>query len=342
MGIPRWSWLCVLVTVLTVVSGATEAQQRPADVQGGRDHPLVGRFEGSRLSSFLTKEFETSRFLTGQVTGALTRAEGNERRNNRNSIEVSGRTSRLRYEGPAGRSALEVVGNFREKLVQIRFEQIFACRGRECGSGDGADFWFAMTDRTHMLLPGGAGLPGNWAGAVYAGFKLVRPEGDVYVSVYSVDRPAAGPVPSMPITIIDVVETRGMATNQIVFVDASAMERAIGDTGRVALYGILFDTGSADLRSESANTLAEIATYLRRNATTNLIVTGHTDSQGAFDYNVDLSRRRAQAVVAALVRDHQIAPQRLTPFGAGMAAPVATNVDEAGRQRNRRVELVRR
>lgn len=342
MVVPRQYWLCVLVALLSVVCGPTEAQQRQADVQGGRDHPLVGRYEGSRLTAILTKDFETTRFLTGQVTAAVTRAEGNQRRNGRNSTEIAGRTTRLRYEGPAGRSALEVVGNFREKLVQTRFEQIFACRARECGSGDGADFWFAMTDESPMLLPGGAGLPANWQGSVYAGFKLERPEGDVYVSVYAVDRPGTGPVPSMPITIIDVVETRGMATNQIVFVDASAMERAIGETGRVALYGILFDTDRADLRPESARTLAEIATYLRRNATTNLIVTGHTDSQGAFDYNVDLSRRRAQAVVAALVRDHQIAPQRLTPFGAGMAAPIATNVDEAGRQRNRRVELVRR
>jgi OmpA-OmpF porin, OOP family len=331
----------LVLAILACVSAAT-AQPRQPDVQGGRDHPLVGRYDGSRLSSFLSKDFEVTRFLTRPVTAADRRAENNQRRNARNSTEVSGRTVRLRYEGPAGRSALEVVANFREKLVAGRFVELFACRGRECGTGDGADFWFAMTDESPMLLPGGAGLPANWQGSVYAGFRLERPEGDVFVSIFSVDRPAAGPIPGQPITLVDVIETRGMATNQIVFVDAAAMEREIGAQGRVALYGILFDTDRADLRPESQRTIAEIAAFLRRDTSVNLIVAGHTDNQGAFDHNIDLSRRRAAAVVAALTREHGIPAARLTPFGAGMAAPVASNADEAGRQRNRRVELVRR
>jgi outer membrane protein OmpA-like peptidoglycan-associated protein len=73
-----------------------------------------------------------------------------------------------------------------------------------------------------------------------------------------------------------------------------------------------------------------------------VVVTGHTDSQGGFDHNVDLSRRRAAAIVAILTRDFGIAPARLTPFGAGMAAPVSTNENDAGRAQNRRVEIVRR
>ena len=73
----------------------------------------------------------------------------------------------------------------------------------------------------------------------------------------------------------------------------------------------------------SRPTLEEIARFLRANAAVAVVVTGHTDAQGAFDYNVALSLRRAQAVVATLARDFAIPPARLTALGAGMAAPIA-------------------
>jgi outer membrane protein OmpA-like peptidoglycan-associated protein len=72
-----------------------------------------------------------------------------------------------------------------------------------------------------------------------------------------------------------------------------------------------------------------------------VIVVGHTDNQGAFDYNIDLSSRRAQSVKAARVSKYGIDGGRLTAAGAGMMAPVASNDDETGRAKNRRVVLVK-
>ena len=69
---------------------------------------------------------------------------------------------------------------------------------------------------------------------------------------------------------------------------------------------------------------------------------GHTDAQGAVDYNLSLSQRRAQAVVDALVTGQGVDRKRLTPAGAGMVAPVATNRTDEGRAKNRRVEIVER
>jgi outer membrane protein OmpA-like peptidoglycan-associated protein len=71
-----------------------------------------------------------------------------------------------------------------------------------------------------------------------------------------------------------------------------------------------------------------------------LIVAGHTDGKGGFNYNIDLSKRRAEAVVRELA-GMGVAPSRLRPFGAGPAAPVASNAGEDGRAKNRRVELVK-
>ena len=71
-----------------------------------------------------------------------------------------------------------------------------------------------------------------------------------------------------------------------------------------------------------------------------LLIVGHTDSVGSYEYNLDLSQRRAASVVDALKARHGIAGNRLYPVGVSFASPVETNTTEEGRARNRRVELV--
>ena len=126
----------------------------------------------------------------------------------------------------------------------------------------------------------------------------------------------------------------------MVTVDAGAMAKAIESSGRVALYGIYFDFNKADVKPESEATLQEIATLLKQTPTRKLLVVGHTDNVGTFAFNMDLSQRRAAAVVAALTTRFGIAKERLTPVGVSFASPVAPNTDDNGRAQNRRVELV--
>lgn len=118
------------------------------------------------------------------------------------------------------------------------------------------------------------------------------------------------------------------------------MADRIDAEGRVALYGIYFDTDSAAVKPDSRPTLDEIAGLLRDSPGLKLLVVGHTDNQGGFDYNIDLSTRRAAAVAEALADGHGVDPGRFKPWGVGYTAPVAANTNEAGRARNRRVELV--
>ncbi len=108
----------------------------------------------------------------------------------------------------------------------------------------------------------------------------------------------------------------------------------------MALYGIYFDTDKAELKPESEPTLVEISKLLKADAKLKLFVVGHTDNVGTFDHNLKLSQASAAAVVAALTKKHGVAAARLTPFGAGPTSPVASNAAEAGRAKNRRVELV--
>ena len=323
--------LAALALLLPLAPAAAQPAQRPAaDVAGARDHPLVGRYDGARIARFQERAFEEVRLIDKPMVAA-----DGPRRGERNSRAVEGRQLRITYEGPAGRSAIEMFRNHEQALAARGFEQVFTCAGTACGPG------FAFIGAVEGVA-GATGLPQVIEGQRYGLYRLPRDSGTVWVALYANERPAAGNRPLVPFAFIEVVEERPMQGGRITFVDATEMEKAIGATGRVALYSILFDFDRADLRPESRPTLEEIAKFLRANPGVSLIVAGHTDGQGAFDYNVELSRRRAAAVVAALTRDHGIAPARLTPFGAGPAAPVASNDSEDGRAKNRRVELVKR
>ena len=135
---------------------------------------------------------------------------------------------------------------------------------------------------------------------------------------------------------------RVAAMEQSVVVSAEQIAKAMGDEGKVVFYGIYFDTDKATLKAESAPTLLEMAKWLKANASTQVFIVGHTDMQGSVERNQKLSRERAAAVIAVMTREHGIKADRLTPDGVGPVAPVATNTTEAGRAKNRRVEMVLR
>jgi OmpA-OmpF porin, OOP family len=84
----------------------------------------------------------------------------------------------------------------------------------------------------------------------------------------------------------------------------------------------------------------QIAALLQQNPSLKLHVVGHTDNQGSLDSNFALSKARAAAVAAALSARYGISDTRLNANGVSSLAPIASNADEAGRAKNRRVELV--
>jgi len=107
----------------------------------------------------------------------------------------------------------------------------------------------------------------------------------------------------------------------------------------VTLPGLFFDTGKSVLKAGARNTLARIADQLRINDELSVIIEGHTDSVGSDALNQALSEKRAAAVRDYLV-SRGLAANRMTVTGLGETTPVATNDTPAGRQQNRRVELV--
>jgi OOP family OmpA-OmpF porin len=111
-----------------------------------------------------------------------------------------------------------------------------------------------------------------------------------------------------------VVVSPDTMEKKMTFVNADDMKQAIHESGKVALYGLYFDTDKDLIKAESQPTLAEIAKLLEGETALRLHVVGHTDNQGKAEYNLDLSHRRAGNVVKELVSRYGIAANRLDLF----------------------------
>jgi outer membrane protein OmpA-like peptidoglycan-associated protein len=133
----------------------------------------------------------------------------------------------------------------------------------------------------------------------------------------------------------ELAEKAEALSRQVNELEARETERGLVMT----LGDLLFDTGEAELSAGGANAVDKLATFLKQYPERNILIEGFTDSVGAEDYNQDLSERRAQAVEAALLADG-IKPDRIRTVGYGEQFPIASNDTPAGRQHNRRVEVI--
>jgi len=175
-----------------------------------------------------------------------------------------------------------------------------------------------------------------------AGGSLVKRHGEV--AVFRV--PRAGGERWVQISVdnggyryqLHIVDVANMV--QKVEFSAGDMAAAIKANGFVALNGIVFDTAKASIKPESEALLAEVVALMKNDRQLKLSVEGHTDNVGDKKSNADLSLRRAESVVKYL-GSKGIEPARLKFSGKGDTAPVADNRTEAGRAKNRRVELVK-
>lgn len=133
-------------------------------------------------------------------------------------------------------------------------------------------------------------------------------------------------------------EARGQAValqQQIEAMHARQTERGL----MLTLGDVLFETGKADLKPGAVLDLDQLARFLGNYPERSAVIEGHTDSTGSEDFNLALSQRRAESVRAYLVRQG-VEPARITATGMGEGAPVASNSTDAGRQQNRRVEVI--
>ena len=293
----------ILAALFVLAASTVLLPAQSKDAAGSMDSPLVSRYPGSVIDNYKTRDFDDFSFPIGPISNGAPKSK-----------TIEGKITRIEYTNPAGRSALEIYRNYEDALKGAGFEPVFVCKADACGIA-----------RFHMT-PDWADL---WYGAGHYQFsgKLSRAEGDLYVSLHV----------STDTTNLDLIETKPMEGGLVV---AANLKSAIGKSGHVAIYGIHFDTGKAEVKPDSAATMQEIVKMLQQDPNLKLYVVGHTDNVGALGPNLDLSKRRAAAVVQGLISQYGVSAARLEAFGAGPCAPVAANDTDAGRALNRRVELV--
>ncbi len=317
----------VLVLAFAVVVGLSPSTASAEDVKGSQDHPMIQRYEGSEIVRYDTQEFTDYELFTKPATKT-----GGLAKNAEATKTLEGEYTLITYRCPDQRSTLEVIRNYQAALEGAGFETVFACKAAECG---GRNFTSAIVEGRNNYL-----VIGESKEFRYQAAHLPRKEGDIYIALFvAMASTGGGPNYKRTMVQLEVLELRPIDEGMVT-VDAGKMMDSISTTGRVALYGIYFDTNKATLRPESQPTLREIATLLNKNPQMKLVIVGHTDGTGSFEHNMGLSKDRAEAVRTALVGQYGIVANRLRAWGVGYLSPVATNQTEDGRAKNRRVELV--
>jgi len=310
----------------------------PPDLPGSKDSPLISRYSGSSLVAYADINFDQETLpLTNQIDGDhFVKGE-----------TIEGKITRLVYLGPVGRTALEITRNYSQALTTAGLTVRFACEKEKCGDQSRIQEPFVgYANGMKQMEYGGFSDLGfvvlNDGATPYYFWGTLPVDGrQVYVSVFTntVNAPDDSPLKNRVGTFIEIVQPKAMETDKV-SVDATAIGAGVANAGKIALYGIFFDTGKADLKPESKDQLTQISKFLTANKTIKLIVVGHTDNVGTIDTNQTLSQQRASAVAAALVNSYQVAPGRILAKGVGNLCPLASNASEEGRAKNRRVELV--
>ncbi|ABI56760.1 OmpA family protein [Alkalilimnicola ehrlichii MLHE-1] len=307
-----------------LTAGLAPASQ---DIEGAGDHPDVPRVAGSYIVYHDVTDFDRLTVPTGPYTG-----EGFE-----STAVMEGEVLSQSYvfDDPSV-ATLRVKRSYIHALEDSGFDILYTGSEAELSGGDGRTFFIqsglfergardccrvANRDRQVRYIAARSG-----SGEVLAAIAIYNARG--------VDGPAVSKA---------IVTAEEMATAmEHKPLTAGEMETGLVEDGRVAIQNILFAVNSAEILPDSADALEAIAELMSEQPDLTLLVVGHTDSTGDYDYNLTLSMERAEAVVRWLQREHGIDGDRLQAAGAGMMAPVTSNRTEAGRAENRRVELVER
>ena len=328
-AVARWR-TALLVAALAGVAAAAPAQQadesEPAAAAATAPAALTpGAPEGAELTARTARPFDRYSLPVGPYA-----------RDRPNAREVEGRVVRSAWRlADAEATTAAVMAGYAERLAALGYEPVFRCTTEACG---GFDFRFAveLMPPPAMLVDAAdfAQLSARRAGPegeTFLSILISRLLGAVYVQTVAVT-PATPAVPIVAMSDSPAAAPPG---------EADAFLERIVAQGHLPLHGIAFEPGSTAITGASAETLDRLADALAARPELAFLVVGHSDNQGGLEENIALSRRRAEAVRAALV-ERGIAAERLEARGVGFLAPLAPNDSEEGRAINRRVELVLR
>jgi len=280
-----------------------------------RDHPLVQRFPGSQLAHRQVRPLDEYWMPLGRLVG-----EGQAEK----FEMLEGKWTHLDYTGPATASVVEIAKHYETTLLKAGFDTLYSCKDEACGEGGRKtnDDWWSMSERHRFIVA-----------------RITRPTGDVWVSVH-VHAPNATTKGEHDVDIIETKKVTPPKRDSLGVVTAALLAQELGANGHVQVRSIEFEGGGTQLAPTSTGALAAIADLLTSQPGLRLNVVVHTDQGRDVQAGVQLSRRRAAAVIDALVKGFGVPRGRVRAEGVGPLAPVAANRTDEDRAKNRRVELV--
>lgn len=347
------STIAVIVTTATAAlsSGAQALEWNSKDVQGSHDHPLIHRFNGSWLVGYQKIGFDQTKVPSQFGLEGMNELI--------KPTLVEGQITRLLYLAPFGKRPYEVQKNYISALKAAGYKETLTCAGEDAcqstlyGLRDGMegmailDFGKAVIANPSLKdvlsrVDSGSNIFGQndklqqmSVGTISSGGK------NAYVLVSS-DKHYSGDI---AVTYIQIVQPEDMQLGQV-SVDLNGLQTKdkisaeISAQGKIAIYGVYFDTGKAEIKAESKKQLAEMGKYLQESRDKKVFIVGHTDNQGSFTANMKLSMDRAKSVVAYLNKEFGIDNNRMQAQGVANLAPVGSNKSDEGKAKNRRVEVV--
>ncbi len=315
------SALCVfLVATYSIDAQATESS----------DHPFLAHYPGFDIRDQAVIEYDEADIILGPLVEV-----DREKSLVMERVEGAIHNTQYRMKGKSV-SVLQLLRNYETALRKLDAEILFSCLRDDC--------YDLSRDGTGVYLNNYLNNEGRFLTGIHKRIKgetavltarIVDGDRLAYVSLVL----SADDVNEERAVHQSIVERASLDMQKVAIRSAGEIDRLIASSGKAVLDGIYFDHDKATMRPESRETLAAIADYVKSRASGRFFVVGHTDGSGSYEYNLNLSERRAAAVIEALLAVG-VGEDRLRAVGIGPVAPADSNRDEAGMANNRRVELV--
>lgn len=294
----------------------------------GQDLPFLHRYPGSGITQYQHVHFDEVHMPLGPFDpkGEPSKYQA-----------LEGEIVYIDYYNPRDRSPLEIMSNYQQTLQQEGFKIIWQCADRDCNTNRGIGdvfqrnpIWHPAGDfRTYFGDGGGRMSTARLDSAngsqtwVYLWVSGNSPQGRGETYTYA-------------------VQTKPMQTGLVggdrELLNAAEMGAALAQQGRFAMH-IHFDYNKATIRPDALPQIQQLAQTLHEHPNWTIGLDGHTDAVGSVVFNQSLSEDRAKAVEAALVADG-VPARQIATRGLGATQPVADNNTDAGRAKNRRVDVV--
>ncbi|MEE1672695.1 OmpA family protein [Agarivorans aestuarii] len=278
----------------------------------GKDHPAFNRIPGATIKKYDKVDYDEINIVLSAPYEEADQWKADE-------IErIGGNYTYIFYKLPTNISQVQAFRNYQKLVKRQGMDILFSCE-KPCGGK-----WAALYNWEPVINDG---RENNYSLGEPVYYLAAR-KGNLTVT-YLVSRQ------NKTTKVFQYVIEEEQVNDSLI----SPIALSLVESGKIDLYGILFDTGKSEIKPDSAGELADLAQVLNDYPALEIDIVGHTDNVGSKRDNRKLSAARAEAVMDYLIDEHGINEDRLNTIGRGQTQPIADNGTDKGRALNRRVEI---